>query len=628
MELTKNEILIIKVLLYSNEYVSSYDISSITGINQRKIREEMIQVKKILSQNHLTLISTTSKGYFLVKNSNEYLSFIEFIKKVENNTTDNLLSSPHERTDFITTLFINRNDYIKIDDLADMLFISPSTCYNDLLSIKKNLKKYNISFQKKAKYGLKIVGKEIDKRKVLADSIFQKLCVSQALYDFIDTFKVSNDNQILQYIQEYNIPMSDIGLVDFLVCLSITTERISKNHTLTKPSNDFFRFQDINEYLVATKIASFISNNLQIEFNDYEIQNITILLLLKKSINIHEQCNDAHIISIASEVTKEIYSRTMININNSSFIKILKLYIKYALLRIEFNEKIRTPLYQEIKYSYPLAYDFAKITSQTIYKTVRQKMSSSELALFTSFYNDIISTTVFPKKKVLLINSIGENSLSFCNQIYQRLSDYIDIKKCIQYYEIDAQNLSNYDFIISTIPIHKEYCIPNITINYSVSKLEIDKINSFLINSYKNNNILYYFHPEYYKFTTITYMKDILRTFYKMIKDENLISINEAEKTLLNASSIKQYNQFAILHYKKPIVSQKIIGIIHMSEAISYDNKKIKIAFFIPFKDDNNMAYNILCNILDRLSHHEDDIQKLLNAKNYISLLNVLIKYF
>ena len=65
MNLKKNEIEIIKLLIASTNYISSYDIATATGINRRLVRDEMLNVKIILKSLGYELVSKTSKGYII-----------------------------------------------------------------------------------------------------------------------------------------------------------------------------------------------------------------------------------------------------------------------------------------------------------------------------------------------------------------------------------------------------------------------------------------------------------------------------------------------------------------------------------------------------------------------------------
>ena len=60
MQLKKNEIKIIQLLLASDNYISSYEIANSTGISTKTSeRTEMKIVKDILATLHLNLLSET-----------------------------------------------------------------------------------------------------------------------------------------------------------------------------------------------------------------------------------------------------------------------------------------------------------------------------------------------------------------------------------------------------------------------------------------------------------------------------------------------------------------------------------------------------------------------------------------
>ena len=65
MKLKKNELKIIQLLLASPDYISTYDIATSTGIPRRLVRDEISNVRVILSSLNLNLLSKPSKGYFI-----------------------------------------------------------------------------------------------------------------------------------------------------------------------------------------------------------------------------------------------------------------------------------------------------------------------------------------------------------------------------------------------------------------------------------------------------------------------------------------------------------------------------------------------------------------------------------
>ena len=79
MKLKKNELKIIQLLLASPDYISTYDIATSTGIPRRLVRDEISNVRVILSSLNLNLLSKPSKGYFIEGKSSKDLSRLQNI---------------------------------------------------------------------------------------------------------------------------------------------------------------------------------------------------------------------------------------------------------------------------------------------------------------------------------------------------------------------------------------------------------------------------------------------------------------------------------------------------------------------------------------------------------------------
>ena len=79
MKLKKNELKIIQLLLASPDYISTYDIATSTGIPRRLVRDEISNVRVILSSLNLNLLSKPSEGYFIEGKSSIDLSVMKIM---------------------------------------------------------------------------------------------------------------------------------------------------------------------------------------------------------------------------------------------------------------------------------------------------------------------------------------------------------------------------------------------------------------------------------------------------------------------------------------------------------------------------------------------------------------------
>lgn len=635
MKLRKNEISILKVLISSNAYLSSYDIATATGINRRIIREEMPKIKRILHKLGFELISKPSKGYLINDKSPYAIKNLQFIvENAEQKQENRIPTLPLERQNYILRRIIDFGDYLKLDDIADELLVSRSTISNDLKQCKVKLDKYNLKLIHKPNYGVTILGKEEDKRKHLCDCLFSNLSESNMHYDYLNSF-LSNDDSleygIINILRKNNIEFSDIALCDFLLTLSVTISRVFSGHHIIENS-DLSPILGRNEFNVAKEIVEFINENIQCPLTQEEINQIAIEIICKRSSKGSNPTKNKSIINIADEILHTIYEQTLIQLDNKHFYNSFVIYVENALLRIHFKEKIRNPLYDVLKTAYPLPYYLAEITSSVIQKHTHHFISSSELAFFSVMFNNAILTKHHEKYKVLLLSGFGSVSENWiASQILDKFGEKIDINKKIQYYNLSLENLKNYDFIISTLPIHQDFSIPHINISQIIKNEDLDKIGDYL--NFQSNTIQLetLFNPLFFMYndTTNITCSIIANEIYKMLSKQ-LPNITEFIKNNFfskeNEYYIHKNSQIALINMSKSFHNSPIISSIIIKNSILINDVSIKLVIIVS-EFGNNSIYQLLKNILKSLVLHPKDIQYIFEYPTYINLLKTFTKY-
>lgn len=138
--------------------ITSEYLASVIKVTSRTIRNDMKDLQAILEKNGADIKSVRGTGYELVVNNNQ--QFITFINEVFQDTAETSVGrpdSPEERIRYIITRLLLSNKFVKLDHLADEIFVSRSTILNDVKDIKKILSRYGLSLEKKPNYGLRIM---------------------------------------------------------------------------------------------------------------------------------------------------------------------------------------------------------------------------------------------------------------------------------------------------------------------------------------------------------------------------------------------------------------------------------------------------------------------------------------
>lgn len=67
------------------------------------------------------------------------------------------------------------NAYVKLDDLAEILYVSRSTLQNDLKELRKLLATYGLSLENRPYHGIRVKGNEARLRYCISDYIFNRI---------------------------------------------------------------------------------------------------------------------------------------------------------------------------------------------------------------------------------------------------------------------------------------------------------------------------------------------------------------------------------------------------------------------------------------------------------------------
>ena len=185
----KRFIQLFKILAKQKGFIKSDDLCQQLNIRPRTLREDIRQYKdKIEKEAGCIIESKPNAGYSLKINNDElYNNFLKTLLLEESKNQYIIPIHQEDRINYIIRYFLSNHDYIKLNDLADEIYVSRSTLNADIKEVKERLSYFSLELISKVGKGLKINGKEKDIRS----------CIAQYFYHV--------DNYDQQYMQEMGI---------------------------------------------------------------------------------------------------------------------------------------------------------------------------------------------------------------------------------------------------------------------------------------------------------------------------------------------------------------------------------------------------------------------------------------
>ena len=431
---------IIEILKNSHDPVSSLALSEEIGCSTKTIQSEIKDINK--NGKDGKIISIRGIGY-----------------KIEGSFDDIAIPSQYlgnvDRIDYIIKNLINLTtkpeNTVKLEELADSMYISVSTVKNDLKEVKSILKKYNISVVSKHKQGIAIQASEDDITSFILD-ICSKKDNELNLKDFLSE-KVSNNifnlkNIILNMLEREHLVLSD---TEFKNLCSIIFIKLSRSN------------QDESEFIQAY-IKDYIIQRELIMNDDKNKEKI--IRAIKKF------CKNLKIATSIDLSQDEIFETCLYNHINSIYKK-MKLGInQYGVLPID------------IRIKYPYAYELGKIAKKTIEEELGLKLDDEEISNIAVHVGGAIERSEHNQKKkvfkviIVCVSGIG-TSMLVKNKLEYLFEGKIEIVKIIPAYLIDYINVMEVDFIISTVDIKCER-VPVITVSPLLNDNEVKIIEKFM----------------------------------------------------------------------------------------------------------------------------------------------------
>ena len=565
---------IIKILLNSVEPVSSLALSQEIGCSTKTIQNEIKEVNKELK--NCEIVSIRGIGY-----------------KIEGNLDDIDIKNSdlydYDRVEYIIKKIINISstdkDTIKLEDLADSMYVSLSTVKNDLKEVKKILNEYNLKISSKHKQGICIEASEEDIIKFIIN-YSNKVDNSLSIKDFLNNNIIENlfsiKKILLDTLSYENMILTDNefkNIVNYIIIY------LSRNNT---NQSDFIK-EYIKKY--KSKKEKPISEDEQ--------------LLIRKAIK--EFCRDLNIATSINLSHDKIFEECLFN-------HICNLY-KRADLGINQYEITAG----EIKLKYPFAFELWKIAKKRIEKNLNMEISEDEvenIALHIGGALERIDKRDEKKvyKTIIVCTSGVGTSMLIKSKLENIFKGKLEIIKVIPSYLIDYINVLDIDFVISTVEVNLE----NVNV-IKVSPMLTDK-EIKLIEKYIETENVYIDLDIQNLFSSELFFKDIKAETRSQVID--IMSKKLVEKGYIDDTMRQSYferetiatteigNMVAIPHGAKGEVYENKVAIGILKEPISWEVGKVRLVIMLALDKEKILDYE---EVFSKIYKRVDSIAKVIS---------------
>lgn len=621
---------ILKYLKEVGEYVTSEQLSAICHVSTKTILKDIQSLNEDMKVTDNYIDVKPSYGLKLVINDMD--AFSDFSASYRP-FQDYFVFSVNEREDWVQKYLIEEDKWIKSEYICEMLFISPSVLSQCVKTIRKSLAQYDLKLVQKPHYGMKVEGREFNKR----------LCLSAIYMTYIDQREdfpgkqfneeelevINTITSVLDHVlTRFEISMSEVSVQNFIIDIFVLLKRVKQGILLKATEKMVIDISRWTESIVAVEIAKEIKKQLDIELGDQEIVSLSIHLASKRIIrhydeSIHRIIQNFDVMQIVDNMLNNIAEQWHIDFTQDrELCSMLTLHLIPLEVRSRYNVVLQNPLTIKIKQQNILAYQLAVSACNQLVDYHGNNLSDEEISYIALHIElALLRKQIKEKKNVLIMSGGGRGTSSIlAYQIKELYNKYINEIKMVDYIGIKKYDFSHVDLLITSAPIKEELPISIIEVNYYLTEQDKKKIKNYLDDQEIFHMSLHLEENLILRNINISKKEDVIAYMIQhTIKQEDLI-----EKMIENdyIGNYELENMVAVLSCQANIPESKVIMAI-LEKPILWNKRKVQLIIMPIIGAHMNLQVLDLFKELSLLVQNALYIKKIIKQQNYKDILDI-----
>lgn len=570
------------------EPVSAQFLANNLGVSSKTIRNYLNNLNKDINQNDFVIESKTGRGYKLIIFNQQ--NFSQFIQENMFSNSSNIMNpTQNDRAHFIIRYLLSNENYIKIEEFEDLLYVNRITIKHSIDLAKEILGKFKLEIVTKSRYGIKIKGSEHDFRLIINyeyGNYSTGLLISSAQEEYGRSYHFDSDIQkqiedVILYHQHmfanYNLSSSDVSTLARLI--KISTIRNKKGHHLTYSEATVDRFTNNNLNYIAQLILTQCSVVLQCDFDFEDAILLTIGLsgfnvILSKdnmaSMDYIESKNIAFdLVQYLAQINNFYSINKDIKLIDEIALHLNNLFIrsKYHLYTTQFDYEIKVDCsLMSLKLSMQ-AFDY-------LHEKYGVEISKDRIIYLAMIIHPVFGRfpTKLNKIKACCVSNVDKRvGKGIADRLMRSFYHFIEKIDVLELYELEKR-MDEYDILFTSYYPDKLNFLSKHIMVFQIDIFWSDvikrNIRYYLVNKIqmKNYQIRKYFRPEWI-------FKDV-----NIKKDETYIDVMQRylKEVLINPEEFKQ----DLYKCEKIMASQPRDNVVFLSGLKSHTNS-INISIFI-----------------------------------------------
>lgn len=628
---------IIKIIsnLNDKEFVTSEELAAELNVSSKTIRNEIKNINNDLELYGAYIEIKPKHGCRLIVEDAD--AFASYWHELTNNEENNIPSNAKERVEFLLEHLLTTDEWVKMEELCDSLYISQSSLSLNLKEVRKYLDEYNITLLSRPGYGLKVQGSEFDIRLCLANLNFENR-------DELPNVFLADKQQVLYNIrsilyrtfQKYNYHMADFSFENLVIHIFIALYRAKEGCEAQLSAKQLQDLKKQEEYEIACEIIKELQDTFHLALAEDETGYIAIHLAAKKILSYQETASNVVISDEISEIVTHmlnaVHEAYQIDFSDDLELRMmLALHLVPFGVRMAYDLVLHNPLLDDIKTQYTLAYSLAVAASDVLRKHYNKVVKEDEIGYFALHFNLALErkNQQTEKKNLLVVCGTGRGTAKLLlYRFKEKFGKYLDEITTCDALGISNVDFSKIDFIVTTIPIKYPVPVPILEVKSLLSDNDVKNIQRFLNEETATSMNKYFSKELFLTDIDVNTKEEVLKLMVDKIKEvrNDIVAADFYDAIIKREQqAVTEFdNLVAIPHPFKAMTADTFVCVAILKKPIIWDKKKVQFVYLMSMEVDQDRNLNRFYKITSKFLVNKSYIKEIIQKKSF----EVMMKLF
>lgn len=621
---------IVHMLYLRMSFISGRELGEALAVTPRTIRNDIKAINPLLKHAGNQIESVPGVGYHLIVEDEKAIQEALLDNSTGQSNMNIVPMFAEGRADYIIRYLLLNNNYVKLETLAEELFVSKSTINSDILEVKEKLKEYSLTVEKRAGYGIRISGTELAirfcySRYLLAESATPLITETERNF-FQDVSLEKMLEIVVSNVAKYNIHMTDISVKNLIIHIAIAVSRVKDNCYITATDLENVEFS-MSELHAAQTIMKEIEIAENIHFPASEISYILLHLSAKNWKSDFNNYREYIIVDKILDQIKRLYGYDFRQ--DQKMVSNIALHLKPAINRMKFKMNIQNPYLENLKENYPFAFELGLVAKDVLETELKTEVNEAEVGyLAIHFLYGLDKEFVHRKQKVLIVCASGLGTSQLLeSKVRKQFASSLDIVGVYSFKDYKTKATSC-DFVISTVPLQSQRH-PVIQVSPFLTKEDIDSI-TLLVKQEGTENQLELekiFREGLFLISDKTSKSEILLDLVGLLREKKMVGADYLPSLIEREEIVPTYlgNGLAAPHPVEADVLETVIAVCICPAGVDWNGeKRAQVVFMLAVKNEEQKRLATLYTLISDLVENPKAMGELKRVTDFESFMRVL----